>query len=105
MVDAHGHMPHDPFCSVCVHARFRRAAAKKMEANHKVGGAAWGWVLGIDYFGPFDPDCDDNVWGLCGVETAHTDLGFLELSANIEGGLGFYERGENDGAGSNGHGT
>ena len=59
--DEHGHMPHDPSCSVCVHARFRRAAAKKMEANHKVGGAAWGWVLGIDYFGPFDPDCDDNV--------------------------------------------
>jgi hypothetical protein len=55
-----------------------------MEANHKVGGAAWGWVLGIDYFGPFDPDCDGNVWGLCGVETAHTDLGFLELSANKE---------------------
>ena len=81
-----GHMPHDPSCSVCVHARFRRAAAKKMEANHKVGGAAWGWVLGlgIDYFGPFDPDCDGYVWGLCGVETAHTDLGFLELSANKE---------------------
>ena len=38
------------------------------------------WVLGIDYFGPFEPDCDGNVWGLCGVETAHTDLGFLELS-------------------------
>ena len=27
-----GHMPHDPSCSVCVHARFRRAAVKKMEA-------------------------------------------------------------------------
>ncbi len=47
-----GHMPHDPSCSGCVHARFRRAAAKKMEAIIRLverpGGGFWALItLGL----------------------------------------------------------
>ena len=86
--DAHGrrgHMPHDPSCGSCGQARFRRAMAKRTPDGHIVGGAEFGWVFGIDYAGPFEPDCDGYVWALFGVETGHTDMGFVELSPNKAG--------------------
>ena len=45
----------------------------------------FGWVFGIDYAGPLEPGCDGNVWALFGVETGHTDMGFVELSHNKAG--------------------
>ena len=78
-------MPHDPNCTYCKWARFRRGAAKKTAPDHVVGGGLWGWVLGIDYFGPFTPDNDGNVWGLIGVESSELDLGFVELTRDKSG--------------------
>jgi hypothetical protein len=59
--------------------------ARRTPDGHIVGGAEFGWVFGIDYAGPFEPDCDGNVWALFGVETGHTDMGFVELSYNKAG--------------------
>ena len=56
--------------------------ARRTPDGHIVGGAEFGWVFGIDYAGPFEPDCDGYVWALFGVETGHTDMGFVELSHN-----------------------
>ena len=82
-----GHMPHDPSCGSCGQARVRtcRAMARRTPDGHIVSGAEFGWVFGIDYAGPFEPDCDGNVWALFGVETGHTDMGFVELSYNKAG--------------------
>ena len=43
-----------------------------------------GYVLGVDFFGPFDPDVDNNVYGMIGVEVEHTRYGMVELMKNRE---------------------
>ena len=49
-----------------------------------IEGAEHGYVLGIDYAGPFDKDNDGNVYALFGVEVAHTNYGNVTLSKDKE---------------------
>ena len=76
---ASGHCPHDPDCDVCRMARMRDAPATKRSPDAMVEDSDKGYVLGLDYFGPFEPDVDGNVHGLYGVETGHTKVGFVQL--------------------------
>ena len=65
-----GHMPHDDSCEVCRMSRMRAPMAKKTDG--KVMDADKGYVIGVDYAGPFEPDVDGNVYALFGVEVGHT---------------------------------
>ena len=59
--------------------------ARRTVDEYIVGGAEFCWVFGINYAGPFEPDCDGFAWALFGVETGHTGMGFVELSLNKAG--------------------
>ena len=50
-----------------------------------VTGSEKGFVLGVDYIGPYSPDVDGNIWGFVGVEVAHTQYGFVDLTTDKEG--------------------
>ena len=41
-------------------------------------------MLGVDHIGPYSPDVDGNIWGFVGVEVAHTQYGFVDLTADKE---------------------
>ena len=75
-----GHCPHDPDCDICKRARMRAPPARKRKEGQVVVGAALGYVMSMDYAGPFEPDVDGNKYFLAGVEVAHTKLGFVELT-------------------------
>ena len=72
-----GHCPHDDTCEVSRMARMR--APKASRTDGVVADADKGYVLGIDYAGPFDPDVDGNTYALVGVEVGHTNYGMVEL--------------------------
>lgn len=44
-----------------------------------IEGAEHGYVIGVDYAGPFDQDNDGNTYALFGVEVAHTNYGMVTL--------------------------
>ena len=71
-----GHVPHDDSCEVCRMARMRAPMARESEGE--VIDADKGYVLGVDYVGPFEPDVCGNVYALVGVEVGHTNYGSLE---------------------------
>ena len=79
-----GHCPHDPSCEVCRMSRMRRKQARARGVDDVVADAEKGYVLGIDFFGPFDPDVDNNVYGMIGVEVGHTRYGMVELTRDRE---------------------
>ena len=58
----------------------------------KVQDADKGYVLGVDYAGPFEPDVNGNTYALFGVEVGHTNYGMVYLtpdrsSANAKKGV------------------
>ena len=80
-----GHRPHDAGCDACMRARMRATRATRKDASDTVQGADQGYVLGIDYAGPFDPDVDGNMYALFGVETGHTNYGVTVLRPDRTG--------------------
>ena len=38
-----------------------------------------GFVLGVDLYGPFTPDVNENVYAMVGVEVGHTNYGMVRL--------------------------
>ena len=51
-----------------------------------------GYVMGIDFAGPFDPNVNGIVYDLFGVEVGHTNYGMVEMlparpSKNAKGGV------------------
>ena len=45
-------------------ARLRAAPATTRSLEDTVEDSEKGYVLGLDYFGPFEPDVDGNTYGL-----------------------------------------
>ena len=79
-----GHNPHDPHCEVCRMSRMRAKQAKARGTDATVTDSDKGYVLGVDFFGPFDPDVDGYIYGMIGVEVAHTKYGMVELARTRE---------------------
>ena len=75
---------HDPDCEACVRARLTAKLAYRSKDGDVIRGANKGYVMGVDYIGPYAPDVDGNVWGFIGVEVAHTNYGFVDLSVDKE---------------------
>ena len=61
-------------------ARMRAPPARKRKEGQVVAGVGLGYVMSMDYAGPFEMDVDGNKHFLAGVEVAHTKLGFVELT-------------------------
>ena len=59
-----GHLPHDPNCDICRMARMRAPSAFTRAPEDTVEDSDKGYVIGLDYFGPFEPDVDGNVYGI-----------------------------------------
>ena len=79
-----GHTPHDPMCEACIRSRLTAKLAYRMDDDDVVKGADKGYVMGVDYIGPYVPDVDGNIWAFVGVEVAHTNYGFVQLSSDKE---------------------
>ena len=78
------HNPYDPHCEVCRMSRMRAKQAKARGTNATVTDSDKGYVLGVDFFGPFDPDVDGYIYGMIRLEVAHTKYGMVELARTRE---------------------
>jgi len=74
------HYPHNPDCDACKRARLTSKPGRRRHGE-PVRGADKGYVLGIDYLGPFEPDLDGNSYALIGVD-ARTNYGMVRLVPN-----------------------
>ena len=79
-----GHMPHCANCEACIRARLTQKKALRRAPGKQVTGAEKGYVIGVDFVGPFSPDVDNNKYGFVTVEVGHTDYGIVQLSKNKE---------------------
>ena len=79
-----GHLPHCNTCPSCIRARLTTKPAKSTSPKDNIKCSNKGLVLGVDYIGPYDKDIDDNLWGMVGVEVAHTYYGCVTLSNDKE---------------------
>ena len=78
------HFPYDSTCPWCIRARMTAKPGHRKSVDDLVTGSEKGFVLGVDYIGPYSPDVDGNIWGFVGVEVAHTQYGFVDLTTDKE---------------------
>jgi hypothetical protein len=82
-----GHFPHDPDCTTCRLAHRRLPAAKATKAGHVIRGSTRGYVLGVDFSGPY-PESNDGetyMYAIQGVEVGHTDLSLIHFCKDKSG--------------------
>ena len=79
------HIPHDPArCDACMRARMMAKYNTSNPMDGDIKGGDKGYVYSLDYIGPYEPDVDGNIYGLVGVEVAHTNYGIVTLTKDKE---------------------
>ena len=78
-----GHFPHNPDCDACKRARFTARAGHRNQDPYYVEGSDKGYVLGIDIYGPFEPDLEGNTHSLIGVEVGRTDYTMVIQQSSV----------------------
>ena len=63
------HQPQDPLCDDCDAAFMTRTPAKSMD--REVRGTEHGYVLGVDFMGPYVKSVNGKVWCMVAVEARH----------------------------------
>jgi hypothetical protein len=66
-------------------AHRRLPAAKATKAGHVIRGSTRGYVLGVDFSGPYPESNDGETYAIQGVEVGHTDFGLLHCCKDKSG--------------------
>ena len=79
-----GHRPFHPDCKACRLGSMTVKPATRNDWKLELEMANKGYVLGVDFVGPFKPDTDGNKYAFIGVEVGHTNYGMVVLQKTRE---------------------
>jgi hypothetical protein len=82
--EIHGHYPFNKLCDACVRGRMTGKPGYRRPNKFDIDMKDKGFVLGVDFYGPFESDVSGNTWALIAVEVARTNYGFVRLLPNKE---------------------